>query len=295
MNKILVSISLILLVITIYSYTKTDKSPIEKNKKQDNQQNVVLNYKGNTINLDLETYLIGVISGEMPASFEEEALKAQAIAARTYVLARQEFSDTIETTTAAQVYITEEEMKKKWQDKYDFYHNKIVKAVNETKGIILTYKNKPIKAYYYSMSNGYTESSLNVFNEQNDYLEIVESKWDQNNENIIYISKEEFCKNLSITCEEVIINNVIKDESNRVSKIIINDKEFSGVKIRRLLNLRSTDFEFLLENNNIKITTRGYGHGVGMSQYGANYMAKEGYTYKEILLHYYQNVEITKI
>ena len=194
-----------------------------------------------------------------------------------------------------QVYLTDEEMKDKWGVEYDTYYNKIKKAVTETKDLIMYYKNQPIKAYYFSSSNGYTASSVSVFNEQRDYLASVESPFDQDNSNTIEISKQEFCNKLDIICNRISITKIIKDNSNRVAKITINNKEYTGLQIRKLLSLRSTDFTFKTNDNIVEITTRGYGHGVGMSQYGANNMAKLGYSYKEILEYYYKDIKIDSI
>ena len=157
------------------------------------------------------------------------------------------------------------------------------------------YEDMPIKAYYYAMSNGYTESSLNAFNEETEYLNIIPSPFDEDNQEISTISKETFCQKLNINCQNISIQNIKKNESNRISTIEINSKKFTGLEIRELLGLRSTDFTIKILNNNIEITTKGYGHGVGMSQYGANNMAKEGYHYDEILKYYYQNIEIASI
>ena len=142
------------------------------------------------------------------------------------------------------------------------------------------YNNKPIKAYYFSSSNGYTDSSLNVFNEYQEYLTIVESPFEQFNIHTIEISKQEFYTKLNIQCNEINITNIVKDKSNRISSITINNKVFKGTELRQLLSLRSTDITIKQNNNIITITTNGYGHGVGMSQNGANYLAKQGYTYK---------------
>ena len=231
----------------------------------------------------------------MPASFELEALKAQAIAARTYVLQYLETNDKIGSTTASQVYIDKNAMQAKWQTDFDKYFSKITKAVHSTEGLVIKYNNKLIKSYYYAMSNGYTENSQNVFNESIDYLVSVESKWDANNEKEILLSKEEFCTKLALTCENISITNIKRNESNRVTTLNINGQEFTGIAIRKLLNLRSTDFYISVNENNILIKTKGYGHGVGLSQYGANNMAKLGYHYDEILKYYYQNTEITNL
>lgn len=302
MNKKLFFVVLLLLPITIFSFNfskkkeqkKEEYSEIlaEQNKKQ---QTVALIYNENSLTLPLEDYVVGVVAAEMPASFELEALKAQAIAARTYVLQYLETNDKIGSTTASQVYIDKNAMQAKWQTDFDKYFSKITKAVHSTEGLVIKYNNKLIKSYYYAMSNGYTENSQNVFNESIDYLVSVESKWDANNEKEILLSKEEFCTKLALTCENISITNIKRNESNRVTTLNINGQEFTGIAIRKLLNLRSTDFYISVNENNILIKTKGYGHGVGLSQYGANNMAKLGYHYDEILKYYYQNTEITNL
>ena len=297
MNKNLLYIVVLLIPITIISFFfKETNFNMEKNNKQsvDESQEVTVSKDNEKFNLELEEYIIGVVAGEMPALFHEEALKAQAIASRTYAITYLKNHPSIKTTTDNQVYLSKEEMQSKWQDNYEEYYEKISNAVNSTKDLIMYYQNEPIKAYYYSMSNGYTESSINVFNEKKEYLNIKPSPWDQDNEETITISKEDFCNKLSIFCNQITISNIIKDESNRVSKITINNKNFTGLEIRKLLSLRSTDFTINI-NDDIEITTRGHGHGVGMSQYGANEMAKQGYSYEEILKYYYQNIEIDSI
>lgn len=294
MNNKLIFLVLLLLPITIFSFFKKETNFINENNNSSNNQ-VKLTINDDSYDLNLEEYVIGVVAGEMPALFENEALKAQAVASRTYAINHLKTNESISTTISDQVYLTEEQMKEKWQDKYEEYYNKIKKAVNDTQGLIMLYNNEPIKAYYYSMSNGYTESSLNVFNEVRDYLKIVESPFDEDNSYTITISKETFCTNLNIDCTNITIANIVRDKSNRIAKITINNKEFTGVEVRKKLNLRSTDFTINQINNNIEITTKGYGHGVGMSQYGANNMAKQGYTYEEILKYYYQNIEINSI
>lgn len=256
---------------------------------------VDINYKDKHLKLNIDDYIIGVVAAEMPASFEKEALKAQSIASRTYLINTMSTANLIDTTTNNQVYIDKSAMLEKWGNDYNKYYNKISNCVKETKDKIITYQNKPIKAFYYSMSNGYTESSLNVFKEQLDYLNIIESKWDKDNQETITISKTDFCQKINIDCSNITITNIKKDKSNRIESITINNKIYTGIEIRKLLNLRSTDFEINITDSLVSVTTKGYGHGVGMSQYGANNMAKEGYTYEEILKYYYQNIEISNI
>lgn len=295
MNKLLILITILLIPITIISFKKNETNFIMEENKH-NVDNIKVNIVKNNekISIPIEEYIIGVVAGEMPALFEEEALKAQAVASRTYAYYSVINNKELKSTTDDQVYLTEEEMKNKWNENFEKYYEKIKKCVNNTKGIIMTFNDQPIISYYYAMSNGYTESSLNVFNQDYEYLKVKESIWDKNNENTITISKNQFCNYLKIECENININNIEKDESNRIKNIVINNKKYTGIEIRKLLNLRSTDFKIEIEDD-IKITTKGYGHGVGMSQYGANYMAKENYNYKEILEYYYEGIKFREI
>ena len=296
LNKKLIVILLVLIPISIISFFfKETNFIMSENKQYVDNFEVTVKTLENTLNIELEDYIIGVVAGEMPALFEEEALKAQAVASRTYLINHLLTNDSITNTTDDQVYLTKAEMQTKWQDKYEIYYSKIKEAVHNTKGLIMYYNNKPIKAYYFSSSNGYTESSLNVFNEYQEYLTIIESPFDQNNTYKIEMSQQEFCAKLDIQCNSISISDIKKDKSNRISSIKINNKTFKGTELRKLLSLRSTDININYNNNIIEITTNGYGHGVGMSQYGANYLAKQGFTYEEILKYYYQDVKIDSI
>lgn len=296
MNKKLIYTLVILIPITIISFFyKGTNFIMQENKQTVDKYQINVETIDKLLTVDIEEYIIGVVAGEMPALFHEEALKAQAIASRTYLINHLQSNKSISNTTDDQVYLTKEEMKEKWGDNYEKYYNKIKEAVTTTKDLIMYYENEPIKAYYFSTSNGYTASSISVFNEQKDYLTSVESPFDQNNSNTIEITKQDFCTKLDISCNQISITNITKDNSNRVSKITINNKEYKGTQIRKLLSLRSTDFTFNIKDTTIEITTKGYGHGVGMSQYGANNMAKLGYTYEEILKYYYQDIKIASI
>ena len=252
------------------------------------------------LELNIDDYLVGVVSCEMPASFEEEALKAGAVAARTYLLNKLENNNeyVITSTTNDQCYSNAEELKEKWKEDYDKYLSKIQKLVMETHGEYMTYKDEIIKAFYFSTSNGKTENVENVFGEKLDYLVSVNSIYDTNTTQFsrtIEIPKNEFLTKLNLDKSNTIeITNVIKNETNRVDKITINDKVFKGTEVRKLLDLRSTDFEIEINNDNVIISTKGYGHGVGMSQYGANELAKMGYDYEKILKHYYTGIKIVK-
>ena len=283
--------------------SKDKKTTESTNKKIEEQQKdiVIKINKDNEIKeINLEEYIIGVVAGEMPASFEEEALKAQAIASRTYAMYKLETSSgnyDLKTTVDDQVYITKDEMKEKWLDDYEFYYNKIKDAVLETKNKIMKKDNKIFKAYYFAMSNGTTADSITVFNEKT--INSVSSPWDNEELNKFIVTTEftldEIKTKLNLNEEINSIKIISRDDTNRVEKISVNENTYTGIEFRTLLSLRSTDFNIETQNNTCYITTKGYGHGVGMSQYGANGMAKENYTYEEILKYYYQDIEITTI
>ena len=288
---------LLFLIIVIELFSLVLIKPI-KNKVYRYSTNV---FKSSNLNSEkLENYVIGVVAAEMPASFSFEALKAQAVAARTF--AYNKISNNILNynelvNDKGQAYISVDEMKDKWKDSFANNYDKISKAVLDTKGEIITYNDKPIMSYYFSVSNGKTEESANVFNNQ-PYLLSVDSSWDINSkeyEKNMYMSKEEVLKKLGINDKDLKISNIEHNSSNRIKSININGILYSGIDIRKKLGLRSTDFTFDLEENQVRIKTNGYGHGVGMSQYGANYLANQGKNYKEIIKYYYNGVNIKKL
>lgn len=277
----------------------TNKSNLTETKKENIKKNeitvTVYRNNGKIINLELEEYVLGVVGAEMPASFNIEALKAQAILARTYALKSIKNGKKLTDTVSTQAYKDNSELQKLWKNDYTKYYEKIKKAVNETKGKVILYNNEYIDAVYHSTSNGKTENSKNVWKNSLPYLVSVDSSWDKNvksykKETIFEIN--EFCNILKLDVEEPITYEIIHNETGRVRQITINNKTFSGTEFRNLLKLRSTDFEIEINDEKVKVTTYGYGHGVGMSQYGANEMAKQGYSYIQILKHYYTGVVI---
>ena len=256
--------------------------------------------------LPLEKYIAGVVAAEMPADFELEALKAQALTARTYIVNRlledsvsnlpsgAQVTDTVEH----QVYKSEEELKESWGADYEWKMDKIVMAVLETEGQVLTYKGDPITATFFSTSNGYTENSEAYWENAYPYLKSVASPWDEDSPKFhdqLVISVGEFEKKLGVDLvDSDNIGTVIETTpGKRVASVKIGGKVLTGKQIREKLDLKSTDFTWQRKKDSIIITTKGYGHGVGMSQYGANGMAQEGKTYEQIVKHYYQGIEIT--
>ena len=258
---------------------------------------------GTITKVPFEEYITGVVAGEMPATFELEALKAQAVASRSYAMylmtATKDKEYDVVNTTANQVYLTNEQLKENWQDEYQEKMNKIKKAIAETNGQYLTYNGQIVNAMFFSTSVGSTENSEEVFTSALPYLRSVESVWDE--ESPVYtdtytFTLEDFYNKLNLPYNDTLTIEVTsKTSTGRTRTLKINDEELNGRDVATKLSLRSNYFEIIQNENNVTITTKGFGHGVGMSQYGANGMAKEGYTYDKILKHYYQNTEIKKI
>lgn len=264
----------------------------------------VLRNKTNVIDtVSLEEYVIGVVAGEMPVSFEVEALKAQAVAARSYVMyqmiknSKKDYD--VVDTVLNQVYIDADSLKTKWGDKYTEYYNKIVNAVKDTAYEYIVYKDEVAEALFFSTSVGYTENSEEIFVSKVPYLRSVISTWD--NVSPVFDVKneytlEQFLNTLKLSSSKTLKVTVLETTSTgRIKSIKINDKTFTGKQVSSSLGLRSNFFTIKESNGKVTVTTKGYGHGVGMSQYGAHGMAKEGYKYDEILKHYYTDVEIKKI
>ncbi len=242
----------------------------------------------------LENYVIGVVAGEMSVSFPYEALKAQAVASRTYAVRGANGNRNFDYTKLKQNYISVDKMKKMWGKSFDENYKKISECVNATQGEILEYNNEPILAVFCSTSNGETENCKDVWGQDLQYLTSVKSTGD----------KYSPYYNGSVTVSAKTMKNIfgseniaIKERTNAgyVSTVSIGGKEFSGEKIRTTFHLKSCDFTITKNGSDIVFKTKGYGHGVGMSQYGAVYMANNGTNYIDILSHYYKNTNIKKI
>ncbi|MDD6223812.1 MAG: stage II sporulation protein D [bacterium] len=260
------------------------------------KQVTVYRSNGSVITLSLEEYLIGVVGAEMPASFPIEALKAQAIVSRTYALKKIENGGKLTDSVSTQRYKDNDELRKDWGSSFDTYYQKIKKAVTETKDLEIYYQGNYIDAVYHSTSNGKTEDAVYVWGHDIPYLKSVDSSWDKDASSYLRETSQDFSNVLTLLGvdlrEDVSFQILSRDSSGRVLEIKVGTKIFTGVEFRNLLGLRSADFDLVLENGILNITTRGYGHGVGMSQYGAGGMAKSGYTYDQILNHYYTGVTI---
>lgn len=251
---------------------------------------------GTVLQIELEEYLIGVVAAEMPASFNIEALKAQAVVARTYTLKKMNSGSVLTDTSSTQEYKDVYQMKAIWQGDFQKYYDKIKSAVDATKGKYITYNGTYIDAVYHSTSNGYTEDSVYVWGNNIPYLKTVDSSWDKAASSYSRTETKDYNTILNILGISITADTPVevlsRNASGRITLIKIGDSTYTGVNLRNILGLRSADFDIAVQNGNLVFTTRGYGHGVGMSQYGANGMANSGYSYNQILNHYYQGVQI---
>lgn len=247
-----------------------------------------------------EDYIKGVVAAEMPVSFEPEALKAQAVAARTYAVKNYDGKD---YKNLYQAYVSIEDMKKNWGNDFEKNYKKISDAVESTCGETIKYNEEMIEAVFHSTSAGVTENSENVWSESLPYLKSVDSHEDKNapffqTQKKIPLSqvvqKINARYKTSLTVKNFMDEFIIAQRTNAgyIRNINVCGKNVSAMEIRMLLGLRSTNFTVQKDGSDIIFTTIGFGHGAGMSQYGANFMAKQGYNYKQILKHYYSGVEV---
>ena len=265
--------------------------------------------------LPLDTYLLGVVSAEMPANFEQEALNAQALVARTYTIysivhnnGKHGDADICDDSGCCQAWISKEDRMARW-DEAERENNwrKIEIAVNTTAGKIITYNGEVIDAFFHSNSGGTTEAPVNVWGGTNyPYLQSVETAgedaYSQYSSEVV-LTKEKLKNKILEKHADFSIDYSQSDciqileytESGRVKTIKIGNLNLSGVEVRTLLGLRSANFEVSIDGDNIKFSVKGYGHGVGMSQTGADSMAKQGSNYEEIVKHFYTGVEITEM
>lgn len=330
MKKIIIFLSIFIIIIFILPIIFINRRTVcvDSNENNIEAQNVVfpieiynyseyskiklLHAKTNEVEeVNLDEYIASVVSAEMPVKYELEALKAQAIVARTYTLykittsQKHKKADICDQSTCCQAWISKEDRLKKWnKEESNDNWNKIIKAVNETKGKIITYDGKPINAFFHANSGGKTEVPFYVWGGTGyPYLQVVETAGEENYSQ--YKSEAEFTKkefeakvkekykNFKINYEETdCIKIEERDSSNRVTTVKIGNLKLSGVETRTLLGLKSANFEIKIKKDSIKFSVIGYGHGVGMSQTGADFLAKQGKNYEEIIKHFYKDVEI---
>ena len=293
---------------------KKDENEEQYNYKEYNKIKLLHKKDKKIEEIPLDEYLLGVVSAEMPANFEQEALNAQALVARTYTIYsikrnknKHEGADICDSSTCCQAWISKEDRLARWnEDVREEYWNKIVKAVNTTKGKVITYNGDVIDAFFHSNSGGITEIPVNVWGGTNfPYLQSVQTSGEEGYSQYsseVTLTQEELINKIRAKHSDFNIDISQQDsvkileytEAGRVKNIQIGNLKLSGVEVRSLLGLKSTNFKIEINNGKVTFIVTGYGHGVGMSQTGADSMAKQGSNYEEIIKHFYTGVEITE-
>ncbi len=261
----------------------------------------------------LAAYLPGVLAGEMPALFEAQALMAQAVAARTYILHRMQHpspahpqADICNDSACCKAYASEDTLRENWGDKYDTYWARITNAVLTTDGQYLTYEGTPIEAVFHSSSKGTTESSEAIWNPRPYLISVDSPETTEDVPNLVtesVFSPEELKYALSAKFPDLPfsadpaawLTDIRPTDSGRVDTLTVCGTPIKGTQIRSALGLRSSAFTVDYEEGAFTFTVSGYGHGVGMSQYGANVYAKQGWGYADILAHYYPETQLTSV
>ncbi len=259
---------------------------------------------GEVLEFGIEEYLEGVLAAEMPASFHEEALKAQAVAARTYIIRKKEHTDNDHPeafvcgdSTHCKAYLANEQISEKFGEGWHKeYGEKIKNAIKSTKGEIAVYGGEPIEAVFHSASGGITENAVDVWGGDVPYLVNVESPGDELAPvylNDVPVKSDDFKAKIG---EDIApyVGEIIRNTSGSVKTVDFGGRIFEGVEVRRMFSLPSTNFSITANGDEFVFHCKGKGHGVGMSQYGAEYFAKQGMGYKEILKTYYKGIEIIK-
>ncbi|MDE5994109.1 MAG: stage II sporulation protein D, partial [Oscillospiraceae bacterium] len=292
------------------SGASTEEAEIYETPEKTNAENVKVLATGScqVTELSLREYLIASVAAEIGASAEAEAIKAQAIACHTLLLYKRTHKDAslgeADISDTSHKILTTAEQQEKWGENYQAYREKTEKCVEEIENKILCFNGEPIMATFFAISNGKTENAENVWSKALPYLVSVDSPDDKlapDYSSVVSVSAEEFKKALSekgVTPgekKEKWIGDAVLNSTGTVKTITICGKEFSGTEVRSIFSLKSATFSVKYEDNNFVFTVSGYGHGVGMSQYGANEMAKKGNTYDEILAHYYKNAVISTL
>ena len=289
-----------------------DKTNTDNLKLEDLKEiRLYLTDKETVIKLAKEEYILGVVAAEMSAENNQEALSAQALAAYTFAyrkhIQNKKTNNEYDLTndfTLDQRYINEEERRTKWGEKFSQNEEKLKKAVKAVSNQLIVYNGEPILATYHAISSGKTETSKNVWGTDYPYLQSVNSVGDllcADFYSELELSADDFIKKITELSVEVkgeadnIIGECKKSPSGTVLNIELCGKSFTGAQIREAFDLRSSAFDIIFKNNSFIFTVSGYGHGVGMSQFGANYMAQQGSDYKEIISTYYKGVDIVTL
>ena len=320
MKKILLTLLIIFISLTIIPFliviNFSDYSKqAEKDASLPDTVSVYVKDEDKVYEMNLNQYLKEVVAAEMPGEFHQEALKAQAIAARTYLINRMNAYKKSEIpqehkggyictdATHCKAWISEEKRRELWdKEKADIYWNKISDAVESTGKLILTYNNEPISAVFHSTSSGHTENAKDVWGGEVAYLVSVKSEGEETSpkyKSEKEMSIEEFKKiaetNIpGVNWENELIKDINRSEAGGIVNLTIGGVKVKGTDFRFIYGLRSTNAEIEVTDSVVKMNVLGYGHGVGMSQYGANYLAKHGKNFEDILKTYYTGVELAE-
>lgn len=262
----------------------------------DSKREVTVSVEGTERRMALSEYLCGVLMGEMPGSFPLEALKAQAVAARTYTLQRLEAGGALSDDPAeCQAFCDPDQAGTKYGEQADAVMEKLRRAVEETDGQVMIYDGTLITATYFSCSGGRTESAQAVWGSSVPYLLSVDSPGEEDADSFesrMELTRSELMERLEIPDTE--IREITYTEGGGVETMTIGGRSFSGVELRQRLGLRSTNFQIDISGDTVTVDVKGFGHRVGMSQYGAKAMAERGQSYREILAWYYTGAELTE-
>ena len=286
------------------------KTDAEEKENAEDTISVFMTADNETEVMDMRDYIIGAVSAEVPASYNEEAIKAQALAAVTFAEYRKKNAgeenisgaDISDDSSKHQGYMSKAEMQEKWGDAFDVYYEKIADCVDEVLGKVITYDGEPIMAAYHAISSGKTESAKNMWGKDIEYLRSADSSWDKDSTRYsseVVLTAQELAKKVS----SIENSDFSEDEENWIKIKSVSDSgtvleaeicgvKMTGMEIRNLLSLRSPSFDVEYNDGEFVFSVSGYGHGVGMSQNGANCMAQNGKTCEEIIAHYYPGTVI---
>ncbi len=291
--------------ITVPTQTLQSDVPYVKDKNSIDKIKVL--FEDTVTEYSIDDYVFGVVAAEMPALYHEEALKAQAVAAYTFALYsinnnKSTKYDISSDPNTAQSFITRRQATEKWGEKATEYTKKIDDCIAAAKGQILVYDDKPIFAAYHAISPGRTNTCLDVWGKDLPYLKSVDSFGDKLANGYlseVTFTAEEIAEKLKTVSNAVgeaqnYFTDFSTSENGYVKSINYCGKKVNGSQISKLLGLRSSNFELGFSDNVFTFKVTGYGHGVGLSQTGADYMANQGSTYEEILLHYYKDAVLQK-
>lgn len=290
-----------ILIILLLPYTVTSflKGGVQfgKRDKKESGKTIIVNDNNVNVTLDIEQYIIGVAAAQIPVYYEDEAIKAQLVIARTSVMDKIDGRESMETSDLGIPYMNLTQMEKAWGDEHFFtYYTKLQTLAEQTKGVIMTYEGKPVQAAFHAVSTGKTRSGeIALKSSRYPYLQSVDCEQDKNSEEyltIISVTEKDIETALDLTKPALPIK-VETDEAGYARQVVAGGQTINGEAFRKALRLPSACFSIEQVSDRIRITCKGKGHGVGLSQYSANEMAKQGKNYREILTYFYQNIEMT--